>query len=337
MTGRLTPRPGGPARLRALLESGETIVAPGAFDPLAARLVEEAGFPAVYMTGFGTSAALLGRPDVGLLTMTEMADNARRIADCVDIPVIADADTGYGNPLNVIRTVGAYEAAGVAAIHLEDQVAPKKCGHMDGKMVIPPREMAQKIRAAVAARTRPDFMIIARTDARAVEGLEQALDRARLYREAGADALFIEAVVSEGEAAEAARAFPDVPLLFNWAEGGKTPPIRPGPAAGAGLPDRDLPDQHAARGDFGHAPDPRRDRPVRHPGRCPGRPACVRGVPGLHRPARGTGDGAAVRLLRRRHRPLDARPLDARPLDAPAGPVQPGPGFPPGEHAARHA
>ena len=225
MTGRLTPRPGGPARLRALLESGETIVAPGAFDPLAARLVEEAGFPAVYMTGFGTSAALLGRPDVGLLTMTEMVDNARRIADCVDIPVIADADTGYGNPLNVIRTVGAYEAAGVAAIHLEDQVAPKKCGHMEGKQVIPAAEMAQKIRAAVEARSRPDFVIIARTDARAVEGLERALDRARLYREAGADVLFIEAVTSQDEAAEAARAFPDVPLLFNWAEGGKTPPI----------------------------------------------------------------------------------------------------------------
>ena len=225
MTARLTPRPGGPARLQELLESGETIVAPGAFDPLAARLVEEAGFPAVYMTGFGTSAALLGRPDVGLLTMTEMVDNARRIADCVDIPVIADADTGYGNPLNVIRTVGAYEAAGVAAIHLEDQVAPKKCGHMDGKQVIPAGEMAQKIRAAVAARARPDFVIIARTDARAVEGLEQALDRARMYREAGADVLFIEAVASEDEAAEAARAFPGVPLLFNWAEGGKTPPI----------------------------------------------------------------------------------------------------------------
>ena len=140
--------------------------------------------------------------------MTEMADNARRIADCVDIPVIADADTGYGNPLNVIRTVGAYETAGVAAIHLEDQVAPKKCGHMDGKMVIPPGEMAQKIRAAVAARTRPDFVIIARTDARAVEGLERALDRARLYREAGADALFIEAVTSQDEAAEVARASP---------------------------------------------------------------------------------------------------------------------------------
>jgi 2,3-dimethylmalate lyase len=225
MTSRLTRRPGGAARLRALLDSGQTILAPGAFDPLAARLVEEAGFPAVYMTGFGTSAAVLGRPDVGLLTMTEMAGNAGRIAACVDIPVIADADTGYGNPLNVIRTVGAYEAAGVAGIHIEDQVAPKKCGHMEGKQVIPAPEMAEKVRAAVEARTQPEFVIIARTDARAVEGLERALDRARRYREAGADVLFIEAVVSEQEAEEAARAFPDVPLLFNWAEGGKTPPI----------------------------------------------------------------------------------------------------------------
>jgi len=225
VTGRLTRRPGGAARLRDLLDAGGTILAPGAFDPLAARLVEEAGFPAVYMTGFGTSAALLGRPDVGLLTMTEMAGNAARIADCVDIPVIADADTGYGNPLNVIRTIAAYEAAGIAAVHIEDQVAPKKCGHMDGKLVIPAEEMAQKIRAAADARTQPEFVIIARTDARAVEGLAAALDRARLYRAAGADALFIEALVSEEEAAEAARAFPDVPLLFNWAEGGKTPPL----------------------------------------------------------------------------------------------------------------
>jgi 2-methylisocitrate lyase-like PEP mutase family enzyme len=225
VTGRLTRRPGGPARLRALLESAQTIVAPGAFDPLAARLVEEAGFPAVYMTGFGTSAALIGRPDVGLLTMTEMAASAGRIADCVDIPVIADADTGYGNPLNVIRTVGAYEAAGVAGIHIEDQVAPKKCGHMEGKLVIGAQEMAAKVRAAVEARAQPEFVIIARTDARAVEGLEQALERARLYREAGADALFIEALVSEAEVEEAARAFPGVPLLFNWAEGGKTPPV----------------------------------------------------------------------------------------------------------------
>lgn len=225
MTARLTRRPGGAARLRELLDSGQTIVAPGAFDPLSARLVEEAGFPAVYMTGFGTSAALLGRPDVGLLTMTEMVGNAGRIAACVDIPVIADADTGYGNPLNVIRTVGAYEAAGVAGLHIEDQVAPKKCGHMAGKHVIAPDEMAQKVRAAVEARSDPDFVIIARTDARAVEGLAAALDRARLYRQAGADALFIEAVVTEQEAAQAAAAFPDVPLLFNWAEGGKTPPI----------------------------------------------------------------------------------------------------------------
>jgi 2,3-dimethylmalate lyase len=225
VTARLTRRPGGAARLRALLDSGRTIVAPGAFDPLAARLVEEAGFPAVYMTGFGTSAALIGRPDVGLLTMTEMAGNAGRIAACVDIPVIADADTGYGNPLNVIRTVGAYEAAGVAGIHIEDQVAPKKCGHMEGKQVIPAAEMSEKIRAAVEARSQPEFVIIARTDARAVEGLDRALERGRRYREAGADALFIEAVTSEAEAEAVARAFPGVPLLFNWAEGGKTPPI----------------------------------------------------------------------------------------------------------------
>jgi 2,3-dimethylmalate lyase len=225
MTGRLTRRSGGPARLRELLDSGQMILAPGAFDPLAARLVEEAGFPAVYMTGFGTSAALLGRPDVGLLTMTEMADNAGRIAACVDIPVIADADTGYGNPLNVIRTVGVYEAAGVAGIHIEDQVAPKKCGHMEGKQVISAGEMAQKVRAAVDARTDPDFVIIARTDARAVEGLDSALDRGRRYRDAGADVLFIEALVSEAEIEAAVRAFPDVPLLFNWAEGGKTPAV----------------------------------------------------------------------------------------------------------------
>jgi carboxyvinyl-carboxyphosphonate phosphorylmutase len=236
VTGRLTRRggsgapgapggPGAPARLRELLNSGQTIVAPGAFDPLAARLVEEAGFAAVYMTGFGTSAALLGRPDVGLLTMTEMADSAGRIAACVDIPLIADADTGYGNPLNVIRTVGAYEAAGVAGLHIEDQVAPKKCGHMEGKQVIGADEMAQKVRAAVDARTDPDFVIIARTDARAVEGLDSALDRARRYRDAGADVLFIEALVSDAEIEAAAAAFPDVPLLFNWAEGGKTPPV----------------------------------------------------------------------------------------------------------------
>ncbi|HEU5422320.1 MAG TPA: oxaloacetate decarboxylase [Nitrolancea sp.] len=225
MTARLTRKGGGAARLRELLVSGQMIVAPGAFNALAARCVEEVGFEAVYMTGFGTAAALLGRPDVGLATMTEMVDNAARMAACVDIPVIADADTGYGNPINVIRTVGAYETAGVAGIHIEDQVAPKKCGHMDGKLVIAADDMVQKIRAAADARSDPDFVIIARTDAVAVEGLDSAIDRAGHYQAAGADVLFVEAVRTEEEAAAVARAFPGVPLLFNWAEGGKTPPI----------------------------------------------------------------------------------------------------------------
>jgi carboxyvinyl-carboxyphosphonate phosphorylmutase len=200
-------------------------LAPGAYDALTARLIEQAGFPAVYMTGFGTSASLLGRPDLGLLTMSQMVDNARRIAQAVDVPVIADADTGYGNPLNVIRTVQEYELAGVSAIHMEDQIMPKKCGHMENKQVIAAAEMTEKISAAVEARSSRDFLIIARTDARAVEGLDSALRRARAYREAGADILFVEAPQNEDEVAQVARAFPKVPLLFNWAEGGKTPPL----------------------------------------------------------------------------------------------------------------
>jgi 2-methylisocitrate lyase-like PEP mutase family enzyme len=201
------------------------VLAPGCYDPLGARLVEEAGFPAVYMTGFGTAAGRLGRPDVGLLTLSEMVDNARRIADAVDIPVIADADTGYGNPLNVIRTVREYEAAGVAAIHLEDQVTPKKCGHIEGKEVIAADEMAAKVSAAVAARGSSDFLIIARTDARAVEGLSGALARAQHYRDAGADVLFVEAPQSTNEIREIAQRFAGVPLLFNYAEGGRTPAV----------------------------------------------------------------------------------------------------------------
>jgi carboxyvinyl-carboxyphosphonate phosphorylmutase len=225
MTRFLQGATGGAHRLRQLLDGTEPVLAPGVFDALGARLVEEAGFPAVYMTGFGTAASLLGRPDVGLLTMTEMVDNAARIVRASGVPVIADADTGYGNPINVIRTVQEYERAGIAGIHLEDQVAPKKCGHIEGKQVIPAEEMAAKIRAAVAARESPDFVLIARTDARAVEGLAGALERARRYRDAGADVLFVEAAQSEDEIETVASELSDVPLLFNWAEGGKTPPI----------------------------------------------------------------------------------------------------------------
>jgi 2-methylisocitrate lyase-like PEP mutase family enzyme len=168
---------------------------------------------------------LLGRPDVGLLTMSEMVDNAHRIARASSVPVIADADTGYGNAINVVRTVQEYEAAGVAGLHVEDQVAPKKCGHMEGKFVIPVDEMLTKIRAAVAARDSDDFVLIARTDARAVEGLPAALDRARRYRDAGADVLFVEAATSEEEIETVASTLAGTPLLFNWAEGGKTPPV----------------------------------------------------------------------------------------------------------------
>src|SRR5919197_243656 len=207
-----------------LLSRREPVVAPGAYDALSARLAEQAGFGAVYMTGFGASASLLGRPDVGLLSFAEMADHARRIVAAVGVPVIADADDGYGNPLNVRRTVREYEAAGVAALHIEDQVAPKRCGHLAGKHVIPVEEMVEKVRAAADARS--EMLVIARTDARAVEGLEAALDRARAYREAGADVLFVEAPESEAEVQAVAAAFPDTPLLFNWADCGRTPPLR---------------------------------------------------------------------------------------------------------------
>src|SRR5437667_1098898 len=211
-------------RLRKLLSSSEPIVAPGAYDALSARLIAQAGFQVVYMTGFGTAASVLGQPDVGLLTMSEMVSRAAALAAVVgDVPLIADADTGYGNPINVRRTVREYERVGVAAIHIEDQVWPKKCGHMEGKQVIPVDEMVQKIRAAVDARQDPDFAIIARTDANAVYGLEDALLRGQAYREAGADAIFIEAPRSIAELQAIKQAFPDVPLLYNWAESGKTP------------------------------------------------------------------------------------------------------------------
>ncbi|MFC5996529.1 oxaloacetate decarboxylase [Pseudonocardia hispaniensis] len=214
------------ARLRELLAAPDPLVAPGAYDALSARLVEQAGFAVAYMSGFGSTASLIGRPDIGLLSGTEMIDNARRIVAAVDIPVIADADTGYGNALNVLRTVQLYEQAGVAGIHLEDQATPKKCGHMGGKEVIPCAEMVGKIRAAVAARRDPAFVLIARTDAVAVEGLDAAIARARAYAAAGADALFVEAPTSEVDIARIANELRGVAhLVFNWAEGGRTPPI----------------------------------------------------------------------------------------------------------------
>jgi 2,3-dimethylmalate lyase len=211
--------------LRELLARPEPVLAPGAYDGLSARMVERAGFPAVYMTGFGASASLLGRPDVGLLSFDEMAGHARRLVQAVGVPVIADADHGYGNPLNVMRTVREFEAAGVAALHIEDQVAPKRCGHMAGKEVIDASEMVEKVRAAVEARRSPELVIIARTDARALEGLDAALERARRYGDAGADMLFVEAPESEDEVAAVAAAFPDTPLLFNWVDGGRTPAL----------------------------------------------------------------------------------------------------------------
>lgn len=208
-------------RLRQLLQQPGAVVAPGVADALNARLVAKHGFDAIYMTGAGTTAVRLGMPDVGLLTMTEMADNAGRIAEASNLPLIADADNGYGGVLNVRRTIKAYERAGVAAAHIEDQIMPKRCGHLMGKTLVPVEEMCSKIKAAVDARTDPDFIVIARTDAIAVDGFEAALERAGRYREAGADMLFVEAPGPQ----ELPKIAPTLrtPLLYNMAASGKTP------------------------------------------------------------------------------------------------------------------
>lgn len=209
--------------LREQIAAGHLLVAPGAYDGISARLVEQAGFEAIYMTGAGTSAAH-GFPDYGLLTAGEMAANAQRMADCTGIPLIADADTGYGNELNVTRAVRDYERAGVAALHIEDQVAPKLCGHLDGKELVSQDEFVAKIRAAVAARTDPDFVIIARSDARAVTGLEDAVARVNAALEAGADVAFVEAVPQLDELA-AVPQMVNGPCLLNVVPGGKTPHV----------------------------------------------------------------------------------------------------------------
>ena len=209
-------------RLRDLLARPQPVMAPGAADALTARLIAKQGFEAIYMTGAGTSAVRLGMPDVGLLTMGEMVDNAQRIAEASQLPLVADADTGYGGPINVQRTVRAYERAGVAGIHIEDQQWPKRCGHLAGKSLIPVEEMAAKIRAGLDARHDPNFVLIARTDALAVEGFERAMERCKRYEEAGADMIFVEAPTDMEQLARIPKAL-KTPALFNMASSGKTP------------------------------------------------------------------------------------------------------------------
>ena len=211
-------------RLRRRLDLDEIIVLPGAYDALSATLIEQAGFEQFFPTGFGLAASTLGVPDIGLLTQTEIIERARRIASVVDIPLVADMDTGYGSPLNVIRTVKECVQGDIAGVILEDQEWPKRCGHLEGKRVIPREDHVQKLRAAVHARGDDDLVIIARTDARAVNDMDDAIDRGRAYRAAGADVVFIEAPRSLDELRAVRDAFPpDVPLFANMIEDGATP------------------------------------------------------------------------------------------------------------------
>jgi 2-methylisocitrate lyase-like PEP mutase family enzyme len=209
-------------KLREMLRRNRLLLAPGAFDGLSARMVEEAGFEAVYLSG-GAVARSTGVPDLGLMTMSEVIERASQVVSAVQIPVIADADTGYGNALNVVRTVREFERAGVAAIHIEDQVTPKRCGHLEGKEVIPLGEMENKLRAALEARSDPDFAIIGRTDSRAIHGLDDAIIRGQAFARLGVDAVFIEAAESEAELETIARSIREVPLMVNMFKGGKTP------------------------------------------------------------------------------------------------------------------
>jgi 2,3-dimethylmalate lyase len=215
-------------RLREMLAGQDLIVAPGAFDCLTARLVDAAGFPAVYITGSGLSMTALGAPDVGLMSFGEVIDRVKRMADIVDIPVIADADTGYGGPLNVLRTVREFERAGVSAIQIEDQQWPKKCGHELGRVVVEPAEMVARIAAAAEARIDQDLVIVARTDARTTEGINSAVERALAYQESGADVIFVESPESEEEMRLITESL-SVPALTNMVEGGRTP-LLPAPA-----------------------------------------------------------------------------------------------------------
>jgi 2-methylisocitrate lyase-like PEP mutase family enzyme len=204
-------------KLKSMLEKKELVLAPGVYDALAAKIVQAQGFNALYMTGYGVSAGTFGFPDLGLVTMTEMVNSASRIADAVDIPLIADADTGYGNPINMVRTIREYEKAGVAAIQIEDQTWPKRCGHMAGKSVIDEKEFAGKIKAAVDTRRDQNFLIIARTDALATDGFDRAIERAHMFAEAGADILFVEAPVDRDQVQKIPKSLKERPLLLNLA------------------------------------------------------------------------------------------------------------------------
>jgi methylisocitrate lyase len=209
-------------KLRQLLNEPGIIVAPGAADALVAKIIEQAGFSTMYLSGAGVSYLTLGKPDVGLITMSEMVQKAAYLAEAVSIPVIADADTGYGSVLNVARTVSEFERAGVAGIQIEDQVMPKKCGHLRDKQVVSRDEALARVKAALDVRKDPDFIIVARTDARAVLGMDEALERGRMFAEAGADVIFVEAPQSVEEM-RAITATIDKPVLANMVEGGKTP------------------------------------------------------------------------------------------------------------------
>jgi 2-methylisocitrate lyase-like PEP mutase family enzyme len=211
--------------LRARLQSGEILVAPGAYDALSARLLEQAGFEAVYRGGYAASAAAFALPDLGITTLTDMVDHLRRMTNAIDLPVIADADTGYGEVPQVVHTVHELEAAGAAAIQFEDQVFPKRCGHMEGKKVIPAEEMVIKLRAALAARRNPETVIIARSDATAVTGLDDAIARSRMYADAGADVIFIDAPTCEDDLRAIAGGGINAVLMVNVSEYGKTPDL----------------------------------------------------------------------------------------------------------------
>jgi 2-methylisocitrate lyase-like PEP mutase family enzyme len=208
--------------LKQLLKRNKLLVAPGCFDGLSARLVQQSGFEAAYLSG-GAVARSMAIPDIGLVTMSEAIERAAQVVSAIAIPVIADADTGYGNAVNLVRSVREFERVGVAAIHIEDQITPKRCGHLDGKEVISLAEMEKKLEAAVATRTDPDFCIIARTDARGVNGFDDAILRGKAFARLGVDAIFVEAPQSEAELAEIPQRLPDVPLLVNVFKGGKTP------------------------------------------------------------------------------------------------------------------